>query len=175
MLMNLNSHTIKDSPPQSPLIGLGFSIIELLIVMMVISILAVFVSIPWTTPTMNLGAQANQLVSDIRYTQSLSMAKDQRYRLVITSSTTYQITNSAGTAITLASGATTYTLTSGATFGTLVNLPNSLIAFDGKGIPYVTTGSPGTALSSTASIPMSANGQTRTITILPSTGRVLLQ
>lgn len=153
----------------------GFTLIELVIVLILLSILATATYIQWPATTINLGAQADQLAADIRYAQSLSMTKGERYRLVKTSSTAYQITNSAGTPILLARGNTTMTLNSAITFGTLTNLPNNLIVFDGKGAPYVTTGSPGTALSSTATLPLVSGAETKTVAITPETGRVIVQ
>lgn len=150
----------------------GFTLLEFIITLIILSILMVGVYIAWPGLTVSLDAQAYQLASDIRYTQALSMSKGERYRFVKLSSTTYQITNSAGTAIILPRGVTTITLNSGITFGTLTNLPNNLIAFDGKGIPYTDTGSPGTALSSTATLPLTASGETKTVSVTPETGRV---
>ena len=141
-------------------------------ILVVISIIGVTAMLQWPARGINLGAEANQLANDIRYTQSLAMNNGMRYYLIKQSSTTYQIMNSAGTAVTLAMGNTTMTLNSGITFGTLTNLPNNLIAFDGKGTPYVTYTSPGTALASTATIPLVSGSNTITISILAGTGRV---
>lgn len=153
----------------------GFTLIELVMTIVIISIIAVFAFMSSPAATIVLDAQAKQLESDIRYAQSLSMAQGQRYRWVKLSSNTYQILNSSGTAITLPSGSTTVTLNSGITFGTLTNLPNNLVAFDGRGTPYSTTGSPGTALASNATIPLTSSGQTFTLTISPVTGRMIVQ
>lgn len=150
----------------------GFTLVELLIVIAIISILTVTVLPKWQAGGINLGAQANQLASDIRYTQSLAMTSGQRYYLIKQSSNTYQILNASGSPITLAFGGTTMTLNSGITFGTLTNLPNSLIAFDGKGTPYTTSTSPGTILASTATMPLVSGSTTKTISITPETGRV---
>jgi prepilin-type N-terminal cleavage/methylation domain-containing protein len=153
----------------------GFTLIEMIMTIVVLGILLTGVYVKWPGSTINLGGQAAQLANDLRYTQSLSMTKDQRYRLVIVSSTTYQILNASGTAVMNAMGGTTTTLNRGITFGTLSNLPSSLVAFDGVGIPYTTTAIPGTALSSTASIPLTAGGSTKTVTIAPQTGMVSVQ
>lgn len=159
---------------QSMLKQKGFTLIELICVIIVLGVLSVNAFIQWPGTAINSGAEAQQVANDIRYTQSLSMSKGNRYSFVIVSSTTYQIRNSSGTAVTNTMGGTTTTLNTGLSFGTLTNLPDSLVAFDGNGNPYSTTGSPGTALTSTASIPISGGGITRTITIAPSTGRVLV-
>lgn len=154
----------------------GFTLIELVIVIIIIAILAVMPFFNWPTTSISLEGQAQQLANDIRYTQSLSMTKAQRYRLVITTGTSsYQILNSSGIAAQFAAGSTTVTLSSGISFGTLANLPNSLIAFDGDGIPYTTTGTPGTALAANASIPLQASGSTKTVVITPLTGKVNVQ
>ena len=149
---------------------LGFTLLEFTIVLVIIGIIAVFVSFFWPDSIVNLDAAANQIANDIRYTQSLSMNKGERYRWIKTSATTYQIVDSGGSPILLSGGNTTQTLASGITFGSLVNLPNNLVAFDGKGVPYTDTGS--TQLSSTASIALIAQSDSSTILITPQTGRV---
>lgn len=154
----------------------GFSLIELVMVIAIISILAVIPFFNMPGPTLSLAAQAQKLANDIRYTQSFSMTKGQRYRLVITTGTSsYQILDTAGTAVRFASGSTTTTLNSGISFGTLTNLPNSLIAFDGEGTPYTTTGSPGTALTANAIIPLTSSGSTTNVIITPISGAVTIQ
>ena len=155
----------------------GFSLIELVIVILITSILGVFTMPLWTDSSINVGAQADQLAADILYTQSLALTSGQRYYLIRTSGTAYQIRNSAGTPIPYpGTTKTTITLNTGISFGTLVNLPNNLVAFDGKGIPYTTSTTPGTALASIAQIPLTATGSTtKTVRISPRTGMVQIQ
>jgi len=163
--MDVNLHKIQ-----------GFTLIELIIVIIIIAILAVLPFFNWPAASISLDGQAQQLANDIRYTQSLSMTKAQRYRLVITTGTSsYQILNSSGTVARFASGNTTVTLNTGISFGTLTNLPNSLIVFDGDGTPYTDTGAPGTALAANASIPLQSSGSTKTVVITPLTGKVNVQ
>ncbi len=153
----------------------GFSLIELVMVIVIIAILAAFAVPFWTSASLSVDSQANQLAGDIMYTQSLALASGQRYYLIQMSSKTYQIRNGSGTAIAYpGTGNTTITLASGITFGTLVNLPNNLVEFDGDGIPYSTTSTPGTPLSSAAQIPVTGFGATKTATITPRTGWVQL-
>ena len=59
----------------------GFSLIELVTIIVVISILMVVALINWPGKVLNLDAQAYQLASDIRYAQSLSMTRGQRFRI----------------------------------------------------------------------------------------------
>lgn len=154
----------------------GFTLLELIIVIIIIAILAVLPFFNWPAASISLDGQAQQLANDIRYTQSLSMTKAQRYRLVITTGTnSYQILNRSGTAASFASGSTTVTLSTGISFGTLTNLPNSLIVFDGDGTPYTDTTIPGTALVANASIPLQSSGNTKTVVLTPLTGKVNVQ
>jgi prepilin-type N-terminal cleavage/methylation domain-containing protein len=166
---------LKGMPVKMDLHGeSGFTLIELVLVIVIMSFLSVGVYIAWPGSTINLKGQADQIASDIRYAQALSMTKGERYRWVKTSSTTYQITNSSGTAILLAGGSTTVTLNSGMAFGSFTDLPNNLVVFGGNGTPYTDTGSPGTALASTAIIPITAGSETKNISISPETGRVIV-
>ena len=154
----------------------GFTLIEVLMTIVIVSILAIlpFFSMPATS--INLDGQAQQLAHDIRYTQSLSMTKSQRYRLQLNTGTnSYQIVNGAGTAVLLASGSTTVTLNTGISFATLTNLPNNMIVFDGDGVPYTDTSIPGTALSANASITLQSSGSSKTVVITPLTGKVNVQ
>lgn len=153
----------------------GFTLVEFVIVILLVTILSVMVVFSWQGSTITTEGQAQQVANDIRYAQSLAMTGGQRYRWVRVSATTYQVQNNSGTPVMLALGSTTGTLSSGATFAAFTNLPSNLIAFDGQGTPYTDTGSPGTALSSSASIPVTAGEQTSTVVISPQTGRVIVQ
>jgi len=145
----------------------GFTLLELVIVIIVLAILAATISPMWPYKTINLNIQARALVSDIRYTQNLAVTRGVRYYLTLTSSTTYRILDLNGGNI------TNYTLGSGITFGTLTNLPNSLIAFDGQGTPYSNTTIPGTPLAANATIRLNASdGSNTTVTITQITGQV---
>jgi prepilin-type N-terminal cleavage/methylation domain-containing protein len=158
--------------------GSGFTLIELVVTLVVVSLLALFVSTNTTLYQLqgiNASAAAEQIANDIRYTQALAMTKGQRFYWTKISSTSYQINSAAGTAALLSGGTTTVTLTGGASLGTLSNLPNSLVAFDGTGTPYTTSSSPGTVLSAQASIPVTSAGETRTVVITPGTGMVTVQ
>ncbi|MCK4870657.1 MAG: prepilin-type N-terminal cleavage/methylation domain-containing protein [Gammaproteobacteria bacterium] len=149
----------------------GFTTIELVITLVVLAILASFVAARWPGSSHSVSSQANLLASNIRYTQNLSMTKYERYRLVI-SGNSYQIADGSGIAILMPSGGTSTALGSGATFGTLTNLPNSVIVFNSKGIPYNSTSGSASPITSAASIVISKDTTSRTITITPETGRV---
>jgi prepilin-type N-terminal cleavage/methylation domain-containing protein len=161
--------------------GKGFTIIELVMVIMLISVSAIVVNIKWPGTSLNLGALTEQLANDLRFTQALSMTQGQRYCLTIASNT-YQIVNSAtGAAVVLAFGNSTVILGSGITFSTIVPANTALFIFDGNGASYYSTSTTcnaataaaATALTTSASISLTASGQTRTILISPETGRVI--
>jgi prepilin-type N-terminal cleavage/methylation domain-containing protein len=148
----------------------GFTLIELIMVIIIMAIVAVMVMPRWTATSLTFEYQSRRVLEDIRYAQGLSVNSGQRYRFVKTSSTTYQVLNEAGSAVLLPSGETSVTLTDGVTLGSFTNLPNNLVAFDSLGIPYTTDTYPGTALASTAVIPLSSGSNTHSIQISPETG-----
>lgn len=153
----------------------GFTIIEILMVIVAIAVMSVMVLPTWHGPVLSLEYNAKHVLDDIRYTQALSQATGLRYRWVRTSATTYEITNNNGNAINLSSGGTMGSLATGVSFGSMGNLPNAMIVFNGQGVPYTDTGMPGTALATTATILLTANGETKTISIYSTTGYGMLQ
>ena len=92
------------------------------------------------------------------YTQNLSMARNQRYKLV-TSSSSYVIQNNS-------SGVTEYSVT----LGSGITETSYTIIFTTEGIPLDASSNP---LTSTATITLTAPGQTSAVTIAPATGRVM--
>src|SRR5205814_6797883 len=66
----------------------GFTLIELVLTMVLLGVLAVsFWPRAPTQQSMTLAARANQLASDIRYVQTLSMTRGVRFCIVMTAST----------------------------------------------------------------------------------------
>ena len=153
----------------------GFTIIELVIVIMIVGILSVSLVFNNSQKALKTASQSEILASNVRYAQTLSMTKGSRYYLEKTSATSYQVKSAAGTPVTLPAGGTTTTLSGGSTFSAFSNFPNNLVAFDGKGTPYTDTGSPGTPLSTTASISITDGSSTSTVYISPQTGWVSQQ
>ena len=148
----------------------GMTLVELVIVILIIAVLSAVALISYQPLPIEVSAMAQQLASDIRYTQSLSMTKGVRYHLISTGTNTYQILNASGTPITFAMGSTTMTMGAGISFNGATNLPNSLIAFDGWGAPYVDTAN--TSLTAAGVITLTSGTQSQTVTITPVTGRV---
>lgn len=153
----------------------GFSLIELIMVMLVITILAVMPLFEWPGAGINVAAQGDLFANDIRYAQTLAMSKQQRYRIVRASANTYQILNTAGTPALLPSGGTTMTLDDGIIFGSWGNLTNNLIEFDSRGTPYLAIGSTPLSAGTTYQISLTGGGATKNIVITPQTGKVTPQ
>ena len=151
----------------------GFTLIELIVVLSIVVIIAVIAVPRWSTSP-KLEAPAQALLADIRYTQMLAITHDQRFRTNFTLPSTYSITTTSGTAVSNPStGGNTVTLQAGTTISVLGNLPNNLIAFDEKGIPY-TDAAGSVALAATATITLSNTNMTRQISITQGTGSARL-
>jgi prepilin-type N-terminal cleavage/methylation domain-containing protein len=144
----------------------GYTLIEMIIVIVIIAIVSVALILAWPETTLNLDGQAYLLANDIRYAQAMAIQTNTRYQLVRLSPTSYQISsfNSSPTVT-----KTAVTLTSGMLF---TSFPNNLIAFDGSGKPYSNNSIPGTALSIPMTIVLAYKGATKSITISPNTGYV---
>lgn len=152
----------------------GFTLIEMVMVILLVTITGVIALEHSPSESLTVGAQADQLAGDVRYAQSLSMARGQRYCIKYLSATSYELaTSNCTVAVAHPTGDTVVTLGSGITMGGWTNLPNGYVIFDGKGQPYVDAAN--TALSADATITLSSGSDSRTISISPVTGRVKVQ
>ena len=155
----------------------GFTLRELLVVMVLVGIISAIALARMGNDPVLASTQADQLAGDIRYVQALAMTQGQRYRLNL-SATGYTLTlaDAGGTLVRHpVSGSTAQTnWNSGVTISLPpTNLPNNLIAFDGRGIPYIdNVATIALAAASTATITLSKGGANQSITITPLTGRV---
>ncbi len=149
----------------------GFSLLELVTVLILVGILAVFAAPRlFTVQSITLPAVAAQMVSNIRYAQSLSMSQGQRYRVNFTA-TTYQITDMSGVPIVQPVTASTAAISVSPATLSAYNPPliNNYIAFDTKGAPYISVTA---ALAATATITLTSGTDASSITVMPETGRV---
>src|SRR2546426_8401374 len=155
----------------------GFTLRELLIVMVIVGIISAIALTRTGNDPVMLSTQIDQLAGDIRYVQALAMTQGQRYRINLTA-TGYTLTlaDAGGTLVPHpVTGSTAQTNWNSGVTVTLppTNLPNSLVAFDGRGIPYTdNVATIALAAATTATITLSKGGANQSVTITPQTGRV---
>ena len=151
----------------------GFTIIELVIVMVILSVLAAMATMRNPGDGISVSARAEQLAGDIRYTQSLAMNRGQRFRINVTTSS-YQITDASGVAQSHPSTGLTTAVSFGSAVLSNFNPPlnNSYIAFDSLGVPYT---DPTTTLAALATLTLTAGGEAINVRVVPQTGRVQVQ
>jgi len=143
----------------------GFTMIETIIVLVLVSIMAavVMAALP-SVYVFQAQGSASQLRADLNLTKSLSMGKNQDYRIVIGTSS-YQIQNQSGTPIVHPG-----TNPSAILYPTGVTItPTGTIIFNSMGAPF--NGS-GVALTSVLTLTATQKGITHTVNIYPQTGLV---
>lgn len=128
----------------------GFTLIELITVMMLVAIIAVTISMNLPSfSTYSLSSMTEQLRRDIRYTQTLAMSLNASYSLILS-------TNSYTISPTPPDGAYTVSMPSG------ISLSPATITFDAMGDP-----------GAAASVTITAAGvSSNTLTISAETGFV---
>ena len=152
----------------------GFTLVELIVVMVVLAILAAIFIPRSNNPAIVVSSQAEQLAADIRYVQSLAMTQGQRYRINFNpaaSPPSYFFNDLVGNPVAHPSGTTGSIAFAGGVSMSLSNLPKNYVYFDGLGRPYTDT-SPVTLLAPTATISVASGGSTRAVQIFPETGMV---
>jgi prepilin-type N-terminal cleavage/methylation domain-containing protein len=151
--------------------NLGFTLLEMVIVILIIGILSLVVINQLPSASIDLGALAQEIVSSVRYTQALSMYTGQRYYFYAPSTGSYEIVNGSSTPIVLAQGNTVVTFPTGVTFGA-TTFPNGMVGFNGRGQPITDT--TGTLLTTTGTFSLTNGTTTMTITVQANTGAVTL-
>ena len=156
--------------PSGPRASLGFTLIELVLVISLSAILAVGALSMWPDESVGLAAQARQVANDIRYTQAMAMMRGKRYRINFASDR-YWLSLRDGSGIPHpASGQVNVPLDS----GTTLSSNHAYLVFDEDGAPYVSAALPGTALTADAVITLSSGGASQQVRVSPETGRVLV-
>ena len=145
----------------------GFTLIELIMVMVVLGVVAAVATMRMSGTGLNVSAQAEQLASDIRYTQSLAMGRGQRFRINFTAGT-YQITDMSSVAQVHPGTGLTAAVSLGSTVLSGYSPPNYL-AFDSLGVPFT---DPTTALAAPMVLTLTGGGEAYTLRVVPQTGRV---
>ena len=148
----------------------GFTLIELTIVILIISIISIYASMRWPQG-MELDAQTEKLASDIRLVQSLAMNRHQRFRINLTA-TQYQLFDGNNNPLPHpASNNAIIPLEPGVTLTTT----NANIIFNSEGVPY-TGAFPGILLAANNTITLTdSNGVNRQIITTPETGNTNVQ
>ena len=167
---------------QAKSVNRGFTLVELVVVLLLIAILA-FVALPRLSQnTLELSSQAEQVATDIRYAQTLSMTRGAalgsqgRYCILFTA-TGYQYRhngNSYATPCTVAvnhpaTGSSAAVVLSGTAVST-ANLTGNCLEFDTKGQPTSLV-----APASDATITLAATGGPRLVVVSPITGKARVQ
>ena len=150
----------------------GFSLVELVVVMVILAVLAATFLPRTADQVINVNAQADQIAGEVRYVQSLAMAQGQRYYIDFPTPGTYGFFAASGAVVPIPHPATGTTAPIPLAGGITAVMSTNVIAFDGKGVPY-TDITATTALSGVnAVITLSGGNATAVVTVFPETGRV---
>lgn len=141
----------------------GFTLIELVIVLGIISSLAAMAIPRFTNSDSTLMAQAHRLARDLRHVQAMAMNQGRTLLLDIQSITTYRVTFN-GTTITDAATMQPYSVT----LDNTVTLSGTDTGIDSMGRPVAA----GSLVAAERVFTLSGNSRTATVTLSPVTGFV---
>lgn len=158
----------------------GFTLIELIVVIVLIGALAYFAMPRVAIAPLSLRAQAEQLASDVRYVQALSMTQGQRHCLNIDGADSYRIRNNncSTTMAHPATGTTASIVLANASLSTTNLSVANTLEFDGRGRPTTVSSAPSCNFALTTCggvITLAAGGETRAVRVSPETGRVVVE
>ena len=144
----------------------GFSLMEMVIVMVIIGIIAVVATSQMPNQQIfQADGFREVLVQDLRLTQALSMSQNQRYRIVVGASS-YQIQNQSGSPVTNPeTGGDSTVYPTGLTV-----TPTTTVAFDGMGRPY---DGGGAALGGLLTFTVTAGSYTHSASVTAQAGFLL--
>jgi len=167
---------------QAESVNRGITLVELVVVLLLVAILAFAVSPRFSENTLELSSQAEQVATDIRYAQTLSITRGAalgsqgRYCIFFTA-TGYQYRNNGNSYAAPCTVAVAHPATGSSTAivlaGTAVstaNLTGNYLEFDTKGQPTSLA-----APASDATITLTATGGPRAVVVSPVTGRARVQ
>jgi len=150
----------------------GFSLIELVVVMIIVAVLAAIALPRGNTDAAMLSAEAERLAAEIRYAQSLAMTRGDPAWILFSGNNGYEfhLSSVVGVIPHPAGEASPVRLQTGSTVA-LSGLPGNLVGFDGLGKPYTNVPS-NTALLVNADISVSRGVEVRTVRVYSETGLV---
>ena len=141
----------------------GFTLIELVTVLILLGILAGTLYSRGTPSTATLNAQADQLARTLRHTQSLSLAQGRSLTLDVQSATNYIISDGGATITDPQGVVQTYTLVNG------VTLAGGDLDFDSLGRPIDATDN---LITAARTWTLSVDSSTASVRVEPLTGFV---
>lgn len=144
----------------------GFTLIEVITVLLIIGILSAVIVSRGTTLNGDAAARASELRAQLRYLQLMAMKNGTTYLVLQSQGGSYWAYNSADSAKRLplpGESAATVSLADKD-----MTLDNFIISFDSFGIPY--SGNPQVKLAANATIDMAVNGQNASLIVVPETG-----
>lgn len=151
----------------------GFTLMETIVVLIILSIIGIFIMVFWPGKSIELRAEAEKLAHDIRYVQSLCIARNARYRLVFNSFPAgYLLTDASGNAIFHPANPQSALIqfSSGISYGTITP-SSSYLTFTGRGVPYIFTGTL-QKLTSVLQVTLADGSVNRLVQVTPDTGYV---
>ncbi len=139
----------------------GFTLIELMMVLVILGVLAVYVVPRWSPGDNTVAAQAHRLAQDLRHVQALAMNQGRPLSFELQSSTAYRVTDGATPIIDPATMQAFQV-----TLDNSVTLTGSNTSFDSLGRPVA-----GGALLATPRVfTLSGGSRTATVTLSAVTG-----
>ena len=141
----------------------GFTLIELVTVLILLGILASSLYLRGSHSSATLNAQADQLARTLRHAQSLSLAQGRSLTLDVQGATNYVVSDGVATITDPQGVVQTYTLVNG------VTLAGSDLDFDSLGRPIDATDN---LITAARTWTLSVNGSTASVRVEPLTGFV---
>lgn len=152
----------------------GFTILELVAVIVIASALFITLDLDFVDEGVDLEIVAQRLTNDIRFIQSRSMQRNDRFRINF-SATGYRLSDrtDSNPVFLPGSGGDTVTLKTNQSLSVNGVVTNNYLVFDGLGQPYTTDAIPGALLAANAVITLTMGAASVTVTVVPETGGVV--